>query len=267
MQKIGKMISILFIFLLLFSIFILTSLIFYILIQKKIKFFTACKLVSIAFALNRLLFTASGFIASSYLFQKKKNLNFSETLGAFFVMELLGVLLWLSLGVYFGVSLSLEIPWIFWIFLFFLLLFLTFRYRYLRDNFSKIKRYFVELSKNAFKVIPLVILNQFLYVFYYYSLFSLFGFFPHFMQIIKIISLSFSLGYLSPAPTGLGLKDASLVFLLVKEGVPLNSSILCTFLDRVLVTGFWTLMGALLGFNIIKKAVEDRINYFKQKGL
>ena len=259
------MISILFIFLSLFSIFILTSLIFYILIQKKIKFLTACKLVSVAFALNRLLFTASGFIASSYLFQKKKDLSFSEILGAFFVMELLGVLPWLSLGVYFGVSLSLRIPWIFWVFLFFLLFFLIFRYRYLRDNFSKIKRYFVELSKNIFKVIPLIIFNQFLYVFYYYFLFSLFGFSLHFMQIIKIISLSFSLGYLSLAPAGLGLKDASLVFLLVKEGVSLNNSILCAFLDRLLITGFWTLMGIFLGVNVIKKAVKDRINYFKQR--
>jgi len=252
------MISVLFIFLLLFSIFILTSLIFYILIQKKIKFLIACKLVSVAFALNRLLFTASGFIVSSYLFPKKKDSSFSETLGAFFVMELLGILPWLSLGVYFGVSLSLKIPWVFWIFLFFLLLFLTFRYRYLRDNFSKIKRYFVELSKNAFKVIPLIIFNQFLYVFYYYFLFSLFGFFPHFMQIIKIISLSFSLGYLSPAPAGLGFKDTGMVLLLVNSGLKLNTAISLAILDRVTVTVFWAILGSIFSYDLIKEEIRKR---------
>ena len=106
--------SLFFILVTLLCIIVINSLIFYILVEKKIKLFWCFTLISVSTALNRLLFTGSGFFLSSYL-SKNRHLSFSEALSTFFVMEFFGILLWIPLGIYFGASVTVKIPWIFWL--------------------------------------------------------------------------------------------------------------------------------------------------------
>ncbi len=252
-----------FIFATLLCIVIINSLIFYILVGRKIKLFWCFVLVSVSTALNRLLFTGSGFFLSSYL-SRNRHLSFSESLSAFFVMEFFGVLLWIPLGIYFGAAVTIKIPWIFWLITVAVFSFIYLQRKKIRVWFVNLKRSLKNLSKNIPFVIPLILLNGCVYIAYYYFLLSLFDFFPTFLQLIRIISLSFTLGYLSPAPSGLGFKDTGLILLLVKEGLSLNKSILCAIIDRGITTFFWVILGLLFGFDLIREEVK-RLPFFARR--
>jgi uncharacterized membrane protein YbhN (UPF0104 family) len=232
-----------------------TTLSFYILVSRRLKLKEAYKLICVASALNRLLFSGLGFVASSF-FSHNKNLSFSKALGVFFILEFLGVFLWIILGIYFGAKLAVKIYWIFWIILIIFLGYLFLK----RREISLIRRRFLDYSKEVgrriFYVFPFILINAGLYFLYYFFLFSIFGFSLSNLKILEIISISFTVGYLSPSPAGLGFRDTGLTLLLMDSGISLGRAIFCAVTDRVIVTFFWTILGLVMGYDLIKEEIE-----------
>ncbi|MBU2541586.1 MAG: flippase-like domain-containing protein [Candidatus Omnitrophica bacterium] len=246
-----------FIILILFLISIIQALNFYILLGKEIKLGESFKLTCLARALNKCLFTGAGYIVSSY-FSRHKKLAFPNALSAFIILEFLSVSLWLLLGAYFGAGFIRRVPLAFVIILILLLIIVARRKHKLALSIREALRYFKEKLKSVFCILPFVILNMALVVLYYYLLFEFFNFHPHFLDILKIISMSFVLGYLSPAPAGLGFKDTGLVLLLMENGLSLNVALSLAILDRILITGFSLLLGVFTGSDLIKEEIRRR---------
>ena len=178
---------------------------FHIFVYPELKIKDSFKLIVTATALNKLLFTGSGYLTSSY-FSRSKDLSFYKALSAFLLLEALGVFLWIGMGIYFGVKLVIKMPSIIILILAFLLLLLVMIWSQ-RQKFTKAARNILITFKNMGKrvplIMPLIILNMMLFIAYYFFLFRIFNFHPKFLTIIKIISISFTVGYLSPAPAGL----------------------------------------------------------------
>jgi len=237
---------------------------FYIFVYPELKIKDSFKLIITAAALNKLLFTGSGYLTSSY-FSRSKDLSFYKALSAFLLLEALGVFLWIGMGIYFGVKLVIKMPSIIILILAFLLLLLVMIWSQ-RQKFTKAARNILITFKNMGKrvplIMPLIILNMVLSIVYYFSLFRIFNFHPELLSIIKIISISFTVGYLSLAPAGLGFKDTGMVLLLVNSGLKLNTAISLAILDRVIVTVFWAILGSIFGYDLIKEEIRKR---FKKK--
>lgn len=234
---------------------------FYFLLYPRLNIKETFKLIVVASALNRLFFTGSGYLTSSYL-SRNKNLPFSCALSAFLLLEFLGTGLWVVLGVYFGVKLAIKTPGLFVLIMAFLLLIGIFQ----RKKFIKFTKTIFEGFKNMGRriplVIPFIILNTILFVSYYFFLFQLFNFHPPFLTIIKIISVSFTIGYLSFAPSGLGFKDAGFITLLMKAGLTFKSALGIAIFDRIFVAVFWAILGSIFGYGLIKEELALR---FKKK--
>ena len=107
---------------------------------------------------------------------------------------------------------------------------------------------------------PFVGFNMVLFVAYYFFLFKFYQFTPSFIDIIKIVAVSFTLGYLSPAPTGLGFKDVALVLLLVDAGLDSRAAFSMAIFDRGFNTLFWGILGSILGFDLIKEEFKKRFH-------
>ena len=254
--------EIIWIVLILLLIPVVSAVCFYIFVYPELKIKESFKLIITAAALNKLLFTGSGYLTSSYL-SRNKDLSFYKALSAFLLLEALGVSLWIGMGVYFGVKLVIKVPSIIILVLAFLLLLMLWLQR---QKFIKAAKNILMTFKNMGKrvplIIPLIILNMVLSIAYYFLLFRIFNFHPGFLSIIKIISISFTVGYLSPAPAGLGFKDTGMVLLLVNSGLKLNTAISLAILDRVIVTVFWAILGSIFSYDLIKEEIRKR---FKKK--
>ena len=254
--------EIIWIVLILLLISVVSAVCFYIFVYPELKIKESFKLIITAAALNKLLFTGSGYLTSSYL-SRNKDLSFYKALSAFLLLEALGVSLWIGMGVYFGVKLVIKVPSIIILVLAFLLLLMLWLQR---QKFIKAAKNILMTFKNMGKrvplIIPLIILNMVLSIAYYFLLFRIFNFHPGFLSIIKIISISFTVGYLSPAPAGLGFKDTGMVLLLVNSGLKLNTAISLAILDRVIVTVFWAILGSIFSYDLIKEEIKRR---FKRK--
>ena len=61
------------------------------------------------------------------------------------------------------------------------------------------------------------------------------------------------MGYLSFSPTGLGIKEATLVLLLADQGVVFTPAISLVVFDRILVTIFWGLVAVVTGLGLMKE--------------
>ncbi|RLG12065.1 hypothetical protein DRN69_07070, partial [Candidatus Pacearchaeota archaeon] len=250
--------EIIWIVLILLLISAVSAVCFYIFVYPELKIKDSFKLIVTAAALNKLLFTGSGYLTSSYL-SRNKDLSFYKALSAFLLLEALGVSLWIGMGVYFGVKLVIKVPSIIILVLAFLLLLMLWLQR---QKFIKAAKNILMTFKNMGKrvplIIPLIILNMVLSIAYYFLLFRIFNFHPGFLSIIKIISISFTVGYLSPAPAGLGFKDTGMVLLLVNSGLKLNTAISLAILDRVIVTVFWAILGSIFSYDLIKEEIKRR---------
>lgn len=257
--------EIIFIILILFLISFVIGINFYFLTGKKISLKESFSLVTTASALNKLLFTGSGYLASSY-FSRNKSLPFHKALSAFLLLEALGVSLWLGLGIYFGAKLVLKVPHIFVIILVLFLPIIWFQRQRFTKQAKNIFVAFKDMGRRVPLIAPFIVLNMILSVCYYFFLFKFFNFYPQVLTIIKIISVSFSVGYLSPAPAGLGFKDAGLVFLLEKEGLPLSVAFSIAIWDRIITTGFWAILGSFSGFDLIKEEIKKRWEKVRKGG-
>jgi uncharacterized membrane protein YbhN (UPF0104 family) len=157
------------------------------------------------------------------------------------------------MGVYFGAGVALNLPWIiaplagllFWFYW---------------NKRQKIKEFSVDLfqgfrgaGKNMAVILLLTSAGCCLFFVYYYFIFIFFKFLPGWLKILKIISLSFSAGYLSPAPAGLGFKDAGLVLLLSNSGMGLSPSIWFAAVDRILTMFILAVLACLFGFKFIRE--------------
>lgn len=251
------MAEIIFIILVLLLNSILNGINFYLLVNREMGLKEAFKLTCAAVALNKFLFTGSGYLACSYFF-RNKSLTFPQALSAFFLLEFLPISLWLILGIYFGAKLSREVSWVFALALIILMALSYKRKAKLILLMKDVLGQLSEMKKRLVWVFPLIVFNMGTIITYYFLLFRLFDFYPSIANIIKIISVSFSLGYLSPAPGGLGFKETGLVLLLMKNGLGISASLFLTVLDRALITIFWGALGMVTGFNLIKEEIRKR---------
>lgn len=240
---------------------VILAVIFYILINskgyKKVLLKDSFKLICVAGALNKLFFTGSGYVVSSY-FSRNKKLTFYRTLSTFFLLEFVSIFLWIVLGIYFGAKLAVKIPWFFLIFIAVVLLMLWFKREKFLSLVKKISGYLLEEGRRVVLVTPFVILNMLLWISYYFFLFKMFNFYPGILDILKIVSVVIAVSYLSPAPTGLGFKDTSLILLLIEKGLVFNKAMMIAILDRGIVTIFSGILGSVVGFDLIKEEIRRR---------
>ena len=233
------------------------ALIFYLLLNRQISFGGAFKLTSTATALNKLFFSGSGYLASSY-FSRGGSLSFAEALSAFLILEGLCVLAWLITGIFWGTQLALRIPAALIFAAAAVLLVFLFR----RDKFISAARQLISALKTMGPrvplVLPLVALDMVLFVGYYRFLLEFFKVCLPVAGIVKIIAVSFTAGYFSPTPAGLGFRDAGLVFMLVKQSIPAVVALSIALADRVITMVFWAGLGLLTGFDVIKEEVRRR---------
>jgi len=230
---------------------------FYLFVGRQVSIKESFKLVTSALALNKLLFTGSGYLVSSF-FSRSKNLPFYKTLTVFAFLEFMGNSLWLILGIYFGAKLAIRVPLaLIIILIIFGITFLFKRHKFILF-FKNILQYFKEVGARIFLILPFTITNVFLVVLYYFFLFRFFSFHTGIPSILKIVSVSFTIGYLSPAPSGIGFKDTGLVLLLVREGIDLPGALSIAIWDRLITTFFWISLGGVVGFNLIKEVMKEK---------
>jgi len=255
-------VSLIYIIIILLLISIVNAVDFYILIYPELTVKEAFKLITTATALNKLLFTGSGYLTASYL-SRNKNLPFYKALSAFLLLEAMGVSLWLGLGVYFGSKFAVKMPAITVPILVLIMLLIWLRRQKFIKAVKKILTALKDMGKRLPSIMPFIILNMILFFGYYFFLFRFFNFHPQPLEIIKIISVSFTIGYLSPAPAGAGFKDTGLVLLLMNGGLALNPAIFIAVFDRIFVIVFWGLLGGIFGYSLLKNEIKRR---FKRSG-
>ncbi len=93
------------------------SAMFWLLLGKRMPFLSAIRVTCAAQALNKLLFTGSGYASMAWKLHKE-GMPAHKALSAFVALEACSVLPWLALGLYFGAKISGRAP----LFLVFLLL-------------------------------------------------------------------------------------------------------------------------------------------------
>lgn len=249
--------NIILIFLTLIASTLVASFILWILLDKKVNFGQTIKLFSIAAALNKMLLTGSGYAAAS-LKLKGNNFSLVRSLSSFAIFELFSVFPWLISGLYFGAKVSLQIP-IFLIVVFALILIsIIFKRKEIVNYLKEVLNQFKDTRAGLFLIIPLSIINVALGVIYYFFLFRTFGVNCDLLNVLKIASVSFTLGYLSPFPSGLGVKEGGMIYLLTKHGVSLGRASVIAVIDRLLVSSFYGFMGFLFGARIIKDEIGKR---------
>lgn len=212
------------------------------------------------------LLTGSGYAAAAWKL-KNDNFPFLESLSSFAILELFFVLPWLILGFYFGAGITIETPGFLIAILVLILVFAICKGKAMINLLKNVLPYFKKIRVNFIIITPLLIINIVLGITYYFFLFNLFGFNPGFKDILRIVPVSFTLGYLSIFPAGLGVKEGSLIYLLTEEGIPLSSSISIAITDRVLMTSFYAFFGFLFGAKIIREEIRRRFMLKKKAKL
>ncbi|GEM_PF-1783597 len=251
--------EIVFIILIFGAITFLTALNFYILAGRKVAFSEALRLTAVASALNKIFFTATGYLAASAI-AKNKNLEFRRAMAVFLVLEATSLLPWLLLGVYFGAKIALRWPLIFISLLAIFCAVAWAKKDKLGKVFGDILESFAATCKRFFLIIPFVAVNMVLLALYYFFIFRLFNFTPGFSSVVKIVAVTFTIGYLSPAPAGLGFKEAGMVFLLARYGVPSGAAIYIAIADRIIMTLLVGIGGSIFGFDLIKEEFKKRLS-------
>lgn len=246
--------------------FFISPFILWVILNRKITLWQTIKLTYIINALNKLFLTGSGYLAMGW---KLKNESFpiTRSLSSFAIFELISILPWLISGFYFGARITIETPGFFIVILILIFVFSIYKGKTILSLFKNVLTYFKEIRIDFLVIIPLLITNVALGIIYYFLLFNLFGFSLRFPDILRIVSVSFTLGYLSIFPAGLGAKEGGLIYLLAGEGIPLPSSISIAITDRVLMTSFYAFFGFLFGAKIIKEEVRKRFTVKKKAKL
>jgi uncharacterized membrane protein YbhN (UPF0104 family) len=251
-----------FIFLALGMSVFLSACVFWILLNRQISLGKALQGTTAAGALNKILLTGSGYALASAAF-KNDAIPLYKSLASFVVLELFSVLPWIIAGLYFGAQLAARIPW-------FLIVIFTLAFFYilnkkkrLGDFIKNAAGYFKETRRNVLAVAPFVLLNIIAGVWYYWSLFKVFGLHIPWGHVVKLIAISFTMGYLSPVPAGLGIKESGIAFLLMREGASFKQAVSLAVADRLVITVFYVACGFLCGWGVLSDAIKTRS--FKKK--
>jgi uncharacterized protein (TIRG00374 family) len=174
-------------------------------------------------------------------------------------MEVCSISLWLPLGIYFGAQLLMRTTFIFPIILIVLLVSVLVRRNKVSSSIKSALSSFRNIGKSIFLVVVFIALTIVFYLLYYFFLFKLFNFQIDSLSIVKIVALSFTLGYLSPSPSGLGFKETGLVLLLIEKGIPGNYALSFVIVDRIIITFFWGVLGFLVGYDVIKTEISTKL--------
>ncbi|MFH1202122.1 MAG: lysylphosphatidylglycerol synthase domain-containing protein [Candidatus Omnitrophota bacterium] len=234
---------------------LVSSLIFWILLNRRIKFYEAVKLVSVAATLNKLFLSGSGYATMS-LKLKKDNFKLHECLLSFAAVEFFSIIPWIIIGLYFGARIFIRISYFSIIFLGLIVIFAIYKRNKILEFFKQILGYFKYIKKNILIVIFLALVNVVLGVYYYFFLFKVFNLNFALLDVLKIASVAFTVGYLSPIPAGLGFKESSLIFLLMEHGITLKASFLIAIADRIMLTGVCIILGLLFGTKMLIEALK-----------
>lgn len=231
---------------------------FYLLYGGGMKLREAVRLTTVAAALNKLFFTGSGYVAAS-LVSRNKNLEFHRTIAAFLVLEAASILPWLALGVCFGAAIAFRRPVIF---IAVAALFFAAAWKK-RDKLAKafkdILESFAATCKRLFFIVPFVPANMLLLALYYLFIFRLFDFTPGLLEVVKITAVTFTIGYLSPAPAGLGFKEAGMVLLLTRYGLPPGTATAIALADRFIMTVLVGICGGIFGFDLLREELRKKL--------
>ncbi|MFA5363351.1 MAG: lysylphosphatidylglycerol synthase domain-containing protein [Candidatus Omnitrophota bacterium] len=228
-----------------------------ILLNGDIKLWEAVRLNCVATALNKIFFTGTGYAALSWKL-KKDNIPYHKTLSALALIELSISLPWIACGLFFGVRVGWEAPLIFLGAIGLIAVFLAVRKNKIKDFLGKIFGYLKDIAPNIMGFIPVISLNFLLGWGYYFLLFKTFGLSISIFDVLEVVSVAFSAGYLSPIPSGLGIKDSGIIYMLMKHGVPFKNALIIAMADRGIVTGLYLILGFLFGADIIRQEIKSK---------
>jgi uncharacterized membrane protein YbhN (UPF0104 family) len=229
-----------------------------ILLNRKIPLWGGVKLFSVASALNKLLLTGSGYAALAWK-MKGDDIPLDRSLPAFASFELCSTVPWIILGLYFGADVAVQTPLIIVGAMIFLSVFWFFRKRKIPGLIKEGVSYLRGMSAHIVLAPVLILLNVCSGAAYYYFLSKIFAMNFSLLEMARIFSVSFAVGYLSPVPSGLGIKESGVVFLLSRQGVPLRDSIYFAVADRMITTGFYLTLGFLFGAGMITGEMRRRV--------
>jgi uncharacterized protein (TIRG00374 family) len=78
-----------------------------------------------------------------------------------------------------------------------------------------------------------------------------------FIQVARAVLISSFITTLSMIPGGYAVREASLSFFLVQEGVPLEGTLIVAFLDRILSTGSSFFLGGISSLFVMKRSAAE----------
>jgi uncharacterized protein (TIRG00374 family) len=235
----------------------LSSCVFWILLNRQVPLRKAIQGTTAAGALNKIFLTGAGYAAVSAAL-KNDSVPFYKSLASFAALELFSVLPWIIAGLYFGAQLAARTHWFLIVFFALAFFFILNKKKRLGDFISNAAGYFKETSRNILAVVPLVLLNIIAGACYYLLLFKAFGLRIPWGEVVKLIAVSFTIGYLSPLPAGLGIKESGMTFLLMQAGVPFKQSVALAVADRLVITLFYVACGFLCGWGLISDVIKTR---------
>jgi len=223
---------------------------FYFLFGRTITYREALRINCAAIALNKIFFSGTGFVMAGSL-AKNKNISWQKVLGVFLVLEGLSVIPWLIAGCFFGITFAAVNAYIVLAVILFGLLFIWIKREKFRKVLFDMRVHAGQIGKNIVYALPCIILEMFLFFCYYVFLFQGYALNITGFNIFKIVAVSFSAGYLSPAPSGLGFKDAALAGLLLLQGVAAGKAAMIMAFDRLIIMVFWLAMGFIAAGDLL----------------
>jgi uncharacterized protein (TIRG00374 family) len=226
-----------------------------------VSFAAALRLCCTAQGLNKLLFTGTGYVLSAY-FSRDAAIKASKAMAIFIILEVVFFSLWIAGGLYFGATLLAAHAqlWAAAAALLAAAAAVFFKRKRARQYLSEISSHLGEMGWRLLLVVPLALVNLGLSLVYYSALFELMGQSLPPVSVLRVVSIAISMGYLSPAPGGLGVKDVGMAAVLMEQGVPLEAAAAIACIDRVLTTGFWASLGLIFGFRLFKQEIACRVH-------
>jgi uncharacterized protein (TIRG00374 family) len=219
----------------------------------------AARMSFAALGLNKIFFTGTGYVLTAY-FGRGRTMAGPKAMAIFIVLEAVFFSVWIGCGLYYGGRLLIDrAPYGLLAAGALIAAAAIVKRDKVLQLFRELPSRCAEMGSRLFAVVPLAIVNVALSLLYYQALFACFGHVASMDSVLKTASIAISAGYLSPAPGGLGFKDAGLAALLMEQGVPAGSAVAIAFWDRVITTAFWALLGVVFAFDTVREEVGSRI--------
>lgn len=239
------------------TMLILDSYVFKTLVVKPISHREALKWASIVRAMNRLIITGSGY-TTLILWMKRGGAELGTTVNTVILWEGLSIGPWILMATYFGGRLAPRIPLHVLLGLALVLVFFLFvKKRQISAFACSLLEANKQLGLRPVFVVPIILVEILLSLVYYYSIIRFVGCHLSPYNILRVASLSVTTGYLSPIPSGLGIREGVMAFLLIEHGFTLEKAILVGLVDRVVATAFFLFAGMCAGSKIIIETIRN----------